>query len=397
MLVDPLERGVFGFRVAFWLMAATLLVSFIIDSRRRQELAFKTVLTIGSVLAAYAMYRWIFGAGAKEAEASRALGQAYVESNEGDLRAIGALLRPQLLGAWCSVLVPFGLIAALSPIGTRWRVVGAGLAGACVLILGGTDTRVAMAGTAVAIVTTLMLFGVSRGYTGQKTGPLVVGVLVVVLGFGGFAATRLESKGSEKQRFEGLFNPTQDESFQERLIKWESILDDLDSRPLGRGVGASGAAEVRYARFSSAVSNTPDSTYVKVAYDQGLFGLAMLASALLAMFAGLVALATSARTALGSGVADCRVRGAGGVLGRDGRRGIRRRSAGARAVVADRAWLLARSDGPARAARGHHAGQRREQTGPSATAFATNALSAQKTGFAAPGALRLARRTPNPV
>jgi hypothetical protein len=90
---------------------------------------------------------------------------------------------------------------------------------------------------------------------------------------------------------------------QERLVKWETILSDSDDRPFGKGLGASGAAEQKYARFTTAASFDPDSTYVKVAYDQGLFVLLLFAGALLTLVLGLAARAVTAPTPLGATLA----------------------------------------------------------------------------------------------
>lgn len=288
LAAEPMIRGVFAFRVCMWYFAAVVLVPLVLQGEDRRRRAFEAVLVVGSVIAAYAMLRWAIGPGAEEQESAEAVGRGFSETAEGELRLFGALQRPQQLGVWCSVLVPFGMVALLSPIGVRWRALGGLLMAMAGLALFATDTRTAMAGVAAGVVSVLVLVGLARGLAGGRGPAVVVGVLLTVIGGGAVAATRLDASDSTKQRFEGLLNPFEDLSFQERQLKWETILDEVDGRPFGFGVGASGEAQKRYGRFVSSTDISPDSTYVKTVYDLGIVGATLFVAALLALLASLV-------------------------------------------------------------------------------------------------------------
>ena len=288
LAAEPMIRGVFGFRVLMWYFAAIVLVPLVLQGKDRRERALQAVLIVGSLIAAYTMLRWAIGPGAKEAENATRIGRGFSESLEGELRLFGALQRPQVLGAWCAAIAPFGLVALLSPMALWWRALGGALTGMVVLAVVASDARAAMAGVAIGLVAVLLFFGLGRGFAGRRGPALIIGLVLVVVAGGGVAVSRLNATDSTKSRFEGLLNPFEDLSFQERQVKWKTILAEVDGRPFGFGVGASGEAQQRYGRYLSSVSVSPDSTYVKMMYDLGAVGLGLFVIALLAVLASLV-------------------------------------------------------------------------------------------------------------
>lgn len=283
---ESLEQSGYSFRASAWLMLSALMVAYLLPEARRQDLVFKGFLVISALAGGYAMLRWIIGPAAKEEEIARQ-GGPYVLGDDNELRLIGSFPDPDTLGAFCLVLVPFTVAAALAPIGTRWRILALAAAGMLTAAIQGSDSRGAMVGAVLGTLVVLLLFAAGRGFAGRKALPLALGVILIVAGGGVFAATKLSADGQESFRFRGLYKPLEDLSVQDRLVKWETVLAGIDELPFGHGLGSSGAAEIKYARFSSPATFDPDSTFVKVAYDQGIMVLLLFIAALIALVAGL--------------------------------------------------------------------------------------------------------------
>ena len=286
LLADSTEPALYSFRSSAWLMAAVLLVAFFLPDDRQQALAHKSVLVICGLVGGYAMLRWAIGPAGKEEELARA-GGPYVLNDDGEVRLFGSLPSPQALGVWAAAMLPVTFASALAPIGGRWRLLGLAASGMFGAALVGADSRTAMVAAAVGAAVALTLFAAGRGFAGRRALPLALGIILLLVGGGVFATTKLSDEGSSGERFRGLLDPLRDLSVQARFGKWETILDGIDDLPFGHGLGASGAAEVKYARFTSAATFNPDSSYVKVAYDQGVLVLLLFVAALLALLVGL--------------------------------------------------------------------------------------------------------------
>ncbi len=283
--VSDLTQGAQSFRISCWTMAAVPVVALVLEGRRQRVLAHRTFLVLAAAAAAYAMLRWAIGPSHREEEIVRRAG-VYVLL-DGELKLFGAQGSPFVLGVWASVVVPFCLASALAPIGTLWR--GVALAGAIMagLAIGPTGSRASIAAAGAGMVTVLTLLAFGRGFRGRRALPLALGAIVVLASGGAFVASKLADKGVSGQRFRGLLNPSRDLPFQERIVKWKTILADIDEYPAGHGLGSSGEAEQRYARFASPATLVTDSVYVKVAYDQGVVGLILFIAVLVALLAHL--------------------------------------------------------------------------------------------------------------
>lgn len=303
LFAEPFVRGIFAFRISFWFMTAVPLVALAFDRERQQLWLVRAVLLAAGAGVGYALLRWVTGPSATEAEVIREVGTRYVVDARDELRLAGALLSPQALAVWCSAMVPFGVAFALSPGRWPWRVVALAIAGGSVAAIAGTNIRVATAAAGIAVIVVLVLFAASRGHTGRRIVPLTIAVVLLLGGAGAFAANQLANDSGAAERFTGLLDPANDPSVQLRVNKWQSILEDMDSHPLGHGIGASGQAQERYDRFVTAASFTPDSSYVKLAYDQGFLVLALFVLALLAMIVGLAQRAIRAATPFRSALA----------------------------------------------------------------------------------------------
>jgi hypothetical protein len=301
-VAPEINQSAYAFRSSCWYMAAAFVVAFWLETPEQDRTVQRGILLAGTLVGAYAMLRWAIGP-SNEEEARVRGGGPFVSDDEDEVRLFGSLPGPTALGVWTSVFVPFAIASALAPIGPRWRVVAIAGGGMCGAALAGADTRVGMLATAIGGVVVLSLFAVGRGFEGRRALPLALGLILALSGAGVFTASKLSNEGSSGERFRNILQPERDKSVQERLVKWETILDDADEQPFGKGLGQSGAAEQRYARFTSAASFDPDSTYVKIAYDQGPFVLLLFAGAVITLLAALAVRAVTAPTPQAAGLA----------------------------------------------------------------------------------------------
>lgn len=287
VLAPNLAQGIYGFRAMSWYMLAGILAALLLTDRRQQEKVLHAFLLAATAGAAYAVLRWIIGPGADELAVADQGGN-YVLNTQREVRVFGALLNPSNLGTYCALGVSGCLAIALFSQPARWRVLavlGAGLSGAAML---GAESRTPIVATAVGLAGVLVLFAVSRAATGRRIVPLTIGLVLAGTAVGVFAATELTN---DRSRFRGLLNITNDYSYKERVEKWQSFLSDMPDHPLGHGLGSTGQALVRYGRFQTVANYGPDSSFVKVAYDQGYAVMGLFIFTLLAL---LVALAVRA-------------------------------------------------------------------------------------------------------
>jgi hypothetical protein len=307
LLAENLSRSTFGLRASAWLMSILFLVPLWASTQRRREILFKSALVVGALVAAYAMLRWAIGPASKEKERVLDAATGFSTNELGEVKLLGSLPSAQALTFWSSAMFSFSLAAALSPIGSRWRALAAAVALMCGAAVFGADVRFGMVAAAAGGLAVLVLFASARGFAGRRVMPLAVVVVLGTLGGGLFVTTKLTAEGNSGARFRNLVtDPIADNSVQQRFVKWRTVLAEVEDKPFGKGVGASGAAEKKYARFSSAASLDPDSSYVKIAYDQGFVMVVLFAAAVLSLLVAL-ALATlvlsnpyAAAAALGS-------------------------------------------------------------------------------------------------
>jgi hypothetical protein len=307
LLAEDLERSLYAFRSSAWLMTLVFLVGLWADSEDRRLWIQRGVLVAGAVVGAYAMLRWSIGPADKEVAEARE-GKLYVSNDLGEVRLIGSLPSPQALAVWCCGLLPFSLASALAPIGTRWRVFAALVAAMAGAAIFAADVRFAMVAAAAGAVTVIAIFTAGRGFSGRRAMPLAVIAVLAAVGISAFVTTKLSAEGSSGQRFKNLVtDPLNDYSVQDRFQKWRTLLAEVDEKPFGLGLGASGASERKYARFVTNATFDPDSSYVKIFYDQGFLVLILFVGALVTLLVGLAVRAVEAVDPLvgGRALAGC--------------------------------------------------------------------------------------------
>ena len=300
LAAEDLQVSLYSFRSSAWLMTVVFLIPLWASDEHRRRLVHRGALLVGLVASAYAMLRWAIGPAAKEA--AGATTSKYAKNDLGELNLIGGLASPKQLSVWASAMFAFALGSALTPIGAGWRLVAAATAGMSGAALFGADVRFGMVAGAAAGVGVVALFAFGRAFAGRRALPLAIVVVIAAIGVGVFVTTKLSAEGSSATRFKNLVtDPIGDYSVQDRLVKWRSLLADVDTRPFGRGLGSSGAAEVKYARFTTDASFDPDSAYVKVAYDQGFLVLGLFVAALVVLLLTLALVAVDSLDPLAGG------------------------------------------------------------------------------------------------
>lgn len=292
LVAEDLTRSLFAFRASAWLMAIILLVPLWASTPSRRRWLHRSALVVGAVIGAYAMLRWAIGPASKEKERVVAAASGFSTTETGEVKLLGSLPSAQTLTFWCSAMFAFSLASALSAIGSRWRILAGVVAIMCGAAVFGADVRFGMVAAAAGGLVVLLLFASGRSSASRKVMPLAVVAVLLAVGGGLFVTTKLTAEGNSGTRFRNLVtDPIADNSVQHRFLKWRTLLAEVDDKPFGNGVGATGAAEKKYSRFSTAASIDPDSSYVKVAYDQGFLMLVLFAAALLSLLTAL-ALAT---------------------------------------------------------------------------------------------------------
>jgi hypothetical protein len=108
-----------------------------------------------------------------------------------------------------------------------------------------------------------------------------------VVGAAAFAFTIGSSDQASQQRYRAIFDPQSDVAYEIRMQRWESVLAEADDHPFGEGLGTAGGATARYGRYRTLGAGNFDSSYLKIALEQGLVVMAFFIAALGLLLAGL--------------------------------------------------------------------------------------------------------------
>ena len=269
-----------------WFMLAAVAVAYGPWSPDTWRRAAKGALVVFTVIAAYAVLRWIIGPA--DAERDLALSDpngAKYNLAEGKLRVFGSFATTHVLGSWCAVVLPFFTALAVEWRG-RWRLlaaVGGGLAFAAMIASG---LRSGIPGALLGCTLVMVLIAYTRAGRGLRLQVLAVIGVTLVAGFGVIAAISPDPATSTRS-YEAILDPGSDPAYQERLYKWSQAWRDVERYPLGQGLGTAGQAAVRDQRFASIGLYDVDNSYLKIAVDQGFVGLGLFAAALVAMLLSL--------------------------------------------------------------------------------------------------------------
>jgi len=164
------------------------------------------------------------------------------------------------------------------------------------------------AGLGVAFVLALRIAAAERRREGVAAA--LATAVVAVAGATAIIGIEAANRDGRSSRLAGLLHPSQDASVRHREQKWADVLEDVHRYPLGQGLGTSGLAELRFGRYVTISKMSVDSTYLKIALEQGLAVMAGFIVVLLLLLAGL----TRAALARSSGLGPTLAAGAAGAL-----------------------------------------------------------------------------------
>jgi hypothetical protein len=298
--------GVQSFRASAWYLAAGVLVAYAPWSQRTRRRIVNGVLLVCLAVGLYALYRWVVGAAPQEAELAKQV--SYTNTLDGDLGLVGSLTSRHELGGWTALAVPFCFAMTLT-LRDRWRYVAAAAAAACAFALMASETRAALVAVLPALALVLVLYQGSRGFPGLHLGATAIAA-IAVLGIGVFQFTGATGDSTRaKSHFQLILTPSQDPAYKRRIYKWDTALADIAKHPMGQGLGTAGRVQQQYGRFANVASINVDSSYLKVAFEQGTWVMLFLGLALLALLVsmGRRALQTTDRERAGMAMAGSSV------------------------------------------------------------------------------------------
>ncbi len=281
---DSVSVAFDSFRIAGWHMAALFMIALAPWHSETVRKIVRGLVLLALAVGTYAIMRKIAG----QSGAETAIGRG---SRPGTLATeqpfFGSFFTPQDLAGWCGMLVPFCFSLALGW-RNRWGLISALAATSCLGALLVADRRSAFVGAAIGLVlVTVLHLAARRPFGGRRLGMVFIAVAgALAIGAGAFALTVGQSQRTT-ERFQSLLNDRDnDYTYQLRLSRWEAAADKAAERPLGHGLGTVGeVGEFRADEFP--IAPFLDSSYLKIALEQGYPVLILFIGALLWLGAGL--------------------------------------------------------------------------------------------------------------
>ena len=303
---DDLGLAWFGFRTSVWYMLAFFALAYAGWSRKTYRRIAYGFVAVAAIVGAYATLRWVIGpAGVERSLATFTANGINVNPVDGHLRTVGSFLTGHQLAFWTAFMAPFCVAVALLA-GGRRQLLALGATGLCILAMIASEARGPIAGFVIGVIVVLGLYQVSRAYPGFKAGiaMLAIGAVAVT----GGAVVALEASDPDRlERYTNILDPESDATFIGRQIKWEQILPAIEDRPFGHGLGSGGAAQQAVGENLEVSSIVIDNSYLMIAYEQGVFVLALFGVAVLGLLVSLAvaAVRTPSREAAALGMGAC--------------------------------------------------------------------------------------------
>lgn len=258
-----------AFRLTVWHLLALVVVALVATRRETQRDVARVAAVVALAAGAYATLRWAIGASERELAllGTDPSGTLYNQAVVGEDKVIGSFPNGQELGLWMSLLIPFCMAAALTWKGL-YRVIAFAALPLCLIGLLGSAQRTGAIAAAAGCAIVLAAYGMARGIPGVRVAAAGASVLALLATAVVVFPAVVDSR-EEVERYERILTPERDGPFQERLAKWENALAEVEGEPFGLGVGTAGP-EGRGGRFQAKASDNVDSSYVQIAYEQGI-------------------------------------------------------------------------------------------------------------------------------
>lgn len=282
------DAAIESFRTSAWFMSIALVIALAPWSRQTYVRAARAMVLAALAVGLYSIYRYAFGPSAAEEILARASARQIGLPGSTELRFYGSFAVAQNLAAWTAILVPFTFAVTLGERG-RWRMIGLTATTACAFAMLVSEIRTGLvAGVIGAIVVAILFAGAPAFPSGRRiAAPLAAGLVALIAGAVVYTSTVGESQESSARYERLVTDPGNDAAYSARLTRWTATLDVADDEPFGHGLGTQGAVG---AKSQTGVVGAPnlDSSYLKVAVEQGLFVMALLIAALVSLLIGLV-------------------------------------------------------------------------------------------------------------
>jgi hypothetical protein len=236
-----------------------------------------------ALIGGYATLRWAIGPAPQEREQAERILNNFLDKT---LRPVGSFSTSKELAAWMAMTVPFAAGIAITSRGRMRLVATAALALSVVGMLA-ADVRAGPGAAVPGVAVVLLVYSLSQAFRGRRGPTIALAVAATVLGGAGAFALTLGDNNDSGRRYQAILDPASDASYQARLIKWRTAIADIDSKPLGHGLGTTGRVEKRYGEFRNIGSIDVDNSYLKIAYEQGFMVLALFALAMGLLLVGL--------------------------------------------------------------------------------------------------------------
>jgi len=252
----------------------------------------KGIVLVTLLVSGYAVTRLIIGPSSSERLYALLSAGPYTTVG-GTLSLVGSFPSRHALAFWVACAAPFCFAVAL--IDRRgWRTGAAIAVGLCVAAAYGTDVRVALPALVAGGVTVIVLNQIAAGSSGRALAQTLAAIAIAVVGGAILFST---VAGSNSGRYGAILSPSGDPSYEQHIRKWRDALDDLSGHPFGNGLGTAGRIAERGENGIVTIANyNLDSSYLKIAFEQGLLVLALFAAALIALLVGLARRAVRARS-----------------------------------------------------------------------------------------------------
>lgn len=284
--------GLLSFKDTGWAMLTVALLAFAAWSRETYVRILKAYVTVALLVSGYAVLRLFTGPTQSEEDLAFAAATTF-NTIDGELSLIGPFTTRHELAFWTACAIPVCLAVALTANRPRWRLAGGVAVALCFAASFGTDVRAAIpavvSGSALVIVLNMIA---SRGRGTALAQALTGLVLAITIGAGLFVVV----VGDKTDRYGALFSPSGDLAYEGRMTKWKAALEDIDQHPFGLGLATAGKlAERGGIPFVTTGSSNVDSSYLKIALEQGFPVLAIFVIGMLALLVGLARRAVKVR------------------------------------------------------------------------------------------------------
>jgi O-antigen ligase len=285
--------GIKSFRYTTWYMLAVPLLALAGWRLGTYLRISRALIAVALLVAGYAVLRQLIGPAQSEEELAQQSAGAF-NTIGGDLSLIGSFPNRHGLAFWVTCAAPFCLAATLIDRRMLWKLAAAVTVGLCLAAAYATDVRAALPALVAGGATVVVLNQLSAGARGTALAQTIGAVAIAALAGSVLFAVVV---GPDSSRYGALLSPSGDQSYEQHVYKWGAALDEIEGHPFGNGLGTAGRiAEQGLGPYVTAATYAIDSSYLKIAFEQGFPLLALFVAAMITLLVELARRAVRARS-----------------------------------------------------------------------------------------------------